>query len=470
MAYAQVSYGSQGSSVKELQKLLNNNGYSLNVDGIFGSKTQSAVRDYQSKNGLAVDGIVGNNTWSSLTSSKSGESSGATATPTTGGGDAKGDTDSGSGAAAGPDYSNYQYDPSGDKAYMEALAALQAAQKDKPVYAGTYDGQLEEIYNSIVNRDKFSYDLNGDALYQQYKDQYMLQGQMAMMDTMGQAAALTGGYGNSYASTAGNQAYQAYLQQLNEVVPDLYGIALNQYNAEGDRLMDQYAMVGDMRDTEYGRYQDALDQYWQNVSLLQGQADDAYDRGYENWYNAYQMGVEAENTAYQKQQDAYERLAELIAGTGYSPSAEELAAAGMTSAQASGYKKAYTDSQASSGGSGGGGSSGGGSSRGYSYDTHGYSTSEIKALQKAAGITQDGIWGPKTQAAYEAGYRPGDTPKTADPEPTYNIEDDLNYYISQGASKSEINSFLRAALNSGRITQAEYNSLKKTYAPAGYTY
>lgn len=40
------------------------------------------------------------------------------------------------------------------------------------------------------------------------------------------------------------------------------------------------------------------------------------------------------------------------------------------------------------------------------YDTHGYTTEEIKRLQQAAGIDVDGIWGPQTQAAFDAGYRP----------------------------------------------------------------
>lgn len=47
-----------------------------------------------------------------------------------------------------------------------------------------------------------------------------------------------------------------------------------------------------------------------------------------------------------------------------------------------------------------GGSSGSGGG-GVKYDTHGYSTEDIRALQKAAGITVDGIWGDDTQAAYE---------------------------------------------------------------------
>ena len=109
---------------------------------------------------------------------------------------------------------------------------------------------MQDIYNQIVNRDKFKYDLNSDMLYQQYKDQYEILGQLAMMDTMGQAAALTGGYGSTYGQMVGQQQYDAYLQQLNDVVPELYGMALDQYNAESDRLMQQYGMVGDMRDDE----------------------------------------------------------------------------------------------------------------------------------------------------------------------------------------------------------------------------
>ena len=84
-----------------------------------------------------------------------------------------------------------------------------------------------------MNRKDFSYDMNSDVLYNQYKDQYQALGQTAMADTMAQASALTGGYGNSYASTVGNQAYQSYLSQLNDKVPELYQLALDNYNRQG---------------------------------------------------------------------------------------------------------------------------------------------------------------------------------------------------------------------------------------------
>ena len=65
--YPTVKKGSKGAAVKTLQELLNQNGSKLSVDGIFGSKTESAVKAYQKKKKLAVDGIVGPKTWAALT-------------------------------------------------------------------------------------------------------------------------------------------------------------------------------------------------------------------------------------------------------------------------------------------------------------------------------------------------------------------------------------------------------------------
>lgn len=98
----------------------------------------------------------------------------------------------------------------------------------------------DEALQAYLNREDFQYDLNGDALYRQYKDRYMEMGKTAMQDTMGQAAALTGGYGSSYAQSVGHQAYNSYLQQLGDVVPELYQLAYDRYRDKGDRLYKSY--------------------------------------------------------------------------------------------------------------------------------------------------------------------------------------------------------------------------------------
>lgn len=65
--YPQIEMGSRGAYVMIAQDDLNTLGYKTGgLDGIFGSNTQTAVRNYQQNKGLAVDGIIGCNTWRSL--------------------------------------------------------------------------------------------------------------------------------------------------------------------------------------------------------------------------------------------------------------------------------------------------------------------------------------------------------------------------------------------------------------------
>lgn len=68
--------GSTGSTVTEIQTRLKNWGYYTGaVDGIYGSKTEAAVRYFQQKNGLTVDGQVGNQTLAALGISTGGSGS-----------------------------------------------------------------------------------------------------------------------------------------------------------------------------------------------------------------------------------------------------------------------------------------------------------------------------------------------------------------------------------------------------------
>ena len=63
MAYTNLNLGSRNDEVKRLQQELINQGYdvgSSGADGIYGAKTQAAVKAYQRANNLTVDGIAGN--------------------------------------------------------------------------------------------------------------------------------------------------------------------------------------------------------------------------------------------------------------------------------------------------------------------------------------------------------------------------------------------------------------------------
>lgn len=62
----EISLNDTGTVVKEIQEMLKALNYAITADGIFGLKTYTAVRDFQSKNGLTVDGIVGPKTLAAL--------------------------------------------------------------------------------------------------------------------------------------------------------------------------------------------------------------------------------------------------------------------------------------------------------------------------------------------------------------------------------------------------------------------
>lgn len=266
MSRSQIQYGSQGNDVKELQTLLNKNGSKLIVDGIFGAETQKAVKAYQQKYGLTVDGIVGVNTWGKLLGGSSGSTTTTPTTPTA--------------PKVEPLPTNPTYDSTKWGDTEQGKAALDAYNTAKDAVANHGDfkygnqQQLDALINSILNRDKFSYDLNGDALYQQYKDKYIQQGKLAMGDAIGQASAMTGGYGNSYAQSVGQQAYQGQLDKLNDIVPQLYQMALDKYNAEGQEMYNQYGLLTDDYNREYGMYQDKYGRLMDALGIARG---DYYD-------------------------------------------------------------------------------------------------------------------------------------------------------------------------------------------------
>ncbi len=203
-----------------------------------------------------------------------------------------------------------------------------AAQYEKPEYAGTFDRQLADIYARIAGRGEFKYDLNADPLYRQYKDNYVQQGKAAMRDTMGRAAALTGGYGSSYGQAVGQQAYDAALQKLGDIVPELYDRAYGRYQDEGNRMLQTAGLIGDLRDTEYGRWRDAMSDYNNDRSLAMQQERQDYDR----WAAERDYADTQEQRALQQQASNRAYLQTLLA-LGYTPTAQEVADAGMTPEQ-----------------------------------------------------------------------------------------------------------------------------------------
>ena len=170
-----------------------------------------------------------------------------------------------------------KYEQESDRALQELAQKRQALQNPR-----TYASQYAKAITDYVNRGKFSYDFNADPIYNQYKDQYTRQGNLAMKNAMGQAAALTGGYGNSYAQTAGQQVYNQYMQNLNDIVPQLYESAYSRYNQEGQDMLNRASLLGEADNAEYQKllqdYSIASDELNTAASLERAYASDALAR------------------------------------------------------------------------------------------------------------------------------------------------------------------------------------------------
>ena len=153
---------------------------------------------------------------------------------------------------SGPGQSRAETIP-GIKLKPTAVATLQTSHTK----GGQTPGQsADELLQELEQREEFSYDPQQDPLYDYYRQEYLRNGALAMEDAMGQASALTGGYGNSYAQTLGQQVYGDYVKGLGETIPELYQLAWNQYRAEGDELKEKYLLL---EEQERRQEQEAFD-------------------------------------------------------------------------------------------------------------------------------------------------------------------------------------------------------------------
>lgn len=437
MSYSTLSYGSTGEDVKKLQKQLG-----IEADGIYGSQTQKAVQQYQQDNGLQVDGIAGNETLGHLY----GAASNAQQTA--------------------PDMTDVTTTPANtavsdaQKLWEEHLA------KQPGAYQSAND--LQSAYNQVTSQQPFKYDPAGDAVYQQLIDRYNNQGKMAAMDTIGQAAGLTGGYGSTYGQRVGQQAHQEYLKGAYDQMPEFQKLAMQQHQMENDRLAQNYAMLLEKEQREYGNWQDQQNAWLKERDYLAGRYD--AERSWE---------AQQAKTAYGKQQDSYKNLVNLITTTGYSPSQQELEAAGMSASEAAAYKMYYSNKNSKSGGKSGTTDT----------TTTGYLASDwISYVQEQMGVEPTGVWDKETanmaKAIFGASsakdvYQIVGAAPEGDP-----IKENLTYddvlseikFMVQNASTSsdpkakqnlstDMGQYLAYVKKQGWVTNEEYNYLYKHYGP-----
>lgn len=218
-------------------------------------------------------------------------------------------------------------------------------------YVSPYAQQIEEALGKVQN-STFEYNQAEDPSWQAMRKQYLLDAERSMKDVMGQAAAATGGRASTAAISAASQAADYYKSQLNAQQQTLYQAAYERYYNQFTQELNKLSALQQQDATAYQQYLDE-----KNAAL------DAEQREYER-------GIYEKEQAEAARSTAYERLVTLIMNTGYSPSAEELTAAGMSASEAKSWAQYYADQKALASSSG---------SSGYSYSSGGSSGNSSSA-------------------------------------------------------------------------------------------
>ena len=169
----------------------------------------------------------------------------------------------------------------GMKVASTAVPAVKNA-GNKNIYdvSDAYQAQADAIYKQIQETPDFKYDFNEDAVFKALQEQYMKSGKLAAENVAGQAAALSGGYGNSYGATAAGQAYMGAIDDLYDVIPELSDRAYSRYQNEKAEALQNWEIMQNRADKEraYAEaerdYNDSRDAYLWEIALQKAELGD----------------------------------------------------------------------------------------------------------------------------------------------------------------------------------------------------
>ena len=153
----------------------------------------------------------------------------------------------------------------------------------------SWDDKIFGQIDAIENREDFVYDVDKDQLFQQALASAMSSGKTAMQDTIGQASALTGGYSSTFATSAGNQAYNDFIQDAYDNLPAYYQMAMEAYQMEGQEMYDLLGMYVQMGEQEWNRNVDAYNTVFNYANSQREFEYGMYQDDITNTYNAVSM-------------------------------------------------------------------------------------------------------------------------------------------------------------------------------------
>ena len=299
-------------------------------------------------------------------------------------------------------YADYLPDESVIRSIAEQSPGIAGTVQKTTTYQNPYQKQLDQLVSDYLG-SSFSYDQSRDPAAQAYRENYIQNGQRAMQDTMAQAAARTGGLASSYATQAGQQAYNSYMSDLNAQLAGLRQQAIDNYlsdQALQQNRINTVASLGQQAESSYyNRVSDAMNR-WATL----GYADDTVagilgvaagtpttDQSYRTWQQNFQQAQQDQAVA-----DANRAYANDLAGQmlqlGLTPEAATLQTAGISAADAAALRDFYRQqlALAQTGGSGGGGSYGSGSGGGRAETDSGLQEQAQLVANKYTNMNGDG--------------------------------------------------------------------------------
>ena len=175
--------------------------------------------------------------------------------------------------------------------------------------SGDYDlamGYLDEFRNS-----KFNYDFNEDPVFKQAKDAYLRQGIQNARNVAAQAAALTGGYGNSYGTVAAQSVMNQAAERVNDLIPELEQNAYGRWQDEQNRnlaLAQQYLALDDRAyDRAWNEDERDYNRRWNEDERAYGREQDRLNREERQEERDYTRRWNEDERAYGREQDRINR-------------------------------------------------------------------------------------------------------------------------------------------------------------------
>ena len=168
----------------------------------------------------------------------------------------------------------------------DARTELERFEQTKPAdYQSKYQGQIDNVMGKLDDLGSFDYDPAADTAYKQYKNEYTQKAKLANQNAQANASAMTGGYGSSYGTQAGQKAYAATMSDLDNVLDGLTSQNRSEYNTKKSGLEQQLSGLQEAEQNDYSKYQSDLSNWYTNLNYRQNEYNNAYAEKQQNTNN-----------------------------------------------------------------------------------------------------------------------------------------------------------------------------------------